>query len=129
MKTKRIYFKSVPTGNSQYFRMFLDQLRANNPGKKLILILDNSSIHISKKIKEYLKRVKDIMLFFLPKYSPHYNPIERFWLWLKQKVYGFRSFDDIEEIISVVRKYIWNYNEGRLKSAINFKIKIYQDLL
>jgi len=109
--------------------MFLDQLRNNNRGKKIIVILDNSSIHISRKIRRYLSKIKDVQLFFLPKYSPEYNPIERFWLWLKQRVYGFRSFVDIEEIIGIVRKYIWNYNEGRIKSSINFKMETYSVLL
>ncbi|MCD6441265.1 MAG: transposase [Candidatus Marinimicrobia bacterium] len=27
LRTKRIYFKSAPTGNSHYFKMFLNQLR------------------------------------------------------------------------------------------------------
>lgn len=124
-----MYYKSAPIGNSDNFKMFLEQLRSNNREKKIIVILDNSSIHISRKIKKYLSETKDVQLFFLPKYSPQYNPIERFWLWLKQKVYGFRSFIDIEEIIGVVRKYIWNYNEGRIKSSINFKMETYGALL
>jgi len=127
--TKRMYYKSALIGNSLNLIMFFEQIRRNNKGKKIIAILDNSSIHISRKIRRYLSKTKDVQLFFLPKYSPEYNPIERFWLWLKQRVYGFRSFEDIEEIIGIVRKYIWNYNEGRIKSPINFKLETYSVLL
>lgn len=124
-----MYWKSANTGNSQFLKQFLQQLQANNPSKKLLIILDNARFHISKYIKDYLRNHKNIVMFFLPTYSPEYNPIERFWLWLKQKVYGFKSFDYIEDILSTIRKTIWCYNENRMKSKINFKMSIYENIL
>lgn len=110
-------------------KQFLEQLKANNPGKTLIIILDNARIHISKYIQQYLSKNENIRLFFLPTYSPEYNPIERFWLWLKRKVYGLKSFSFIEDLLRMIRKVIWNYNEGRVKNGINFKMNIYADIL
>ncbi|MBP9561542.1 MAG: transposase [Syntrophorhabdaceae bacterium] len=54
-----------------------------------LIILDNFSIHTSRKVKRYLKRFPQIHLFFLPTYSPEYNPLERIWGWMKTKIYGF----------------------------------------
>ena len=68
----------------------------------IILILDNSSIHKSKKVKESLKHNPWVKLELLAPYSPEYNPIERFWLWLKGKVYGAKSFRIIKEVIDKV---------------------------
>ncbi|MBP8626467.1 MAG: transposase [Syntrophorhabdales bacterium] len=51
--------------------------------------MDNFSIHTSRKVKRYLKRFPQIHLFFLPTYSPEYNPLERIWGWMKTKIYGF----------------------------------------
>jgi transposase len=86
--------------------MFMHQLHKANPHKKLMLILDNGSIHKSKKVQQFIKKNDWVELFFLPAYSPEYNPIERFWHWLKQKVYGCRSFRKIEELVQKIRKLI-----------------------
>lgn len=45
--------------------------------KKVFLILDNLRVHHAKKVKEWLKKQNNkIELFFLPSYSPEYNPDE-----------------------------------------------------
>ena len=128
MRTSRFYWKQADRGNSQQFILFLHQLHKANPAKKLMIILDNGSIHKSKKAKGFLKKHDWVELFFLPPYSPEYNPIERFWLWLKQKVYGSKSFNKIEELIQQARKLIWHYHEGKTISKINFNYEAYANL-
>src|SRR6056297_1629200 len=86
LKTQRFYWKKSKKGNSDQFIWFLTQLRQHNPGKKLLIIIDNASIHKSKKVKKYLSRHDRIRLFCLPTYSPEYNPVEIFWKWIKPKV-------------------------------------------
>ncbi len=108
---------------------FLNQLRQRFPDKHLAIILDNSSIHKSKKVKKYLQRHPEVHLFNLPTYSPEYNPVERFWNWLKPRVYGFTSIGGKTELLSRFRKYIWHYNEGRLVKPIVFKLETYINLL
>jgi hypothetical protein len=54
--------------------------------------------------------------------------MERFWHWLKQKVYGCKSFAKIEELIQQIRKLIWRYHEGRTVSTIHFNYDAYADL-
>lgn len=93
--------------------MFLHQLHKANPDKKLMIILDNGSIHKSKKVQAFIKKHSWVELFYLPPYSLEYNPIERFWHWLKQQV----------------RKLIWQYHEGRTVSTIHFNYDAYADLL
>lgn len=130
-----MYWKNAPAGKSKYFKMFLEQLKSNNPGKTPVLILDNVRIHIAKYIQQYLRGNEKIHLFFLPTYSLEYNPIvatilrKRFWLWLKRNVYGFKSFGMMESLLRMVRKIIWNYIEGRIEHCINFKMNIYSVLL
>ncbi len=129
IRTSRFYWKQADTGNSQQFIMFLHQLHKANPDKKLMLILDNGSIHKSKKVRAFIQRHDWVELFFLPPYSPEYNPIERFWHWLKQKVYGCKSFTKTEELIQQIRKLIWHFHEKRTISTINFNYDAYADLL
>lgn len=105
------------------------QLLQNHPKKKIAVILDNASHHSCKKVKEFLKRFQKIKLYFLPPYSPEYNPIERFWGWLKKHIYGSRSYAHIEEVVARIRQLIWHYRENKLIKKIQFNFFAYQNLI
>lgn len=83
LRKTKIYWKQASRGNSNTFISFLRQIKQNCPNKNIGIILDNCSVHKSKKVQNFLKRNQMIKLYFLPPYSPEYNPIERFWKWLK----------------------------------------------
>lgn len=129
MKTQKFYWKQSNRGTSDSFILFLTQLRQKTPGREIVIILDNASIHHSKKVKEYLKRHKQIHLFHLPAYSPEYNPVELFWKWLKPKVYGFSAFGGIGELAKRFRKVAWHYNNDRITSPIKYKFETYSKIL
>ena len=95
----------------------------------MVIILDNSSIHKSKKVLKYLERFPVIHLYYLPEYSPEYNPVERIWGWLKPKIYGFAAVGGVIELIERFRKLIWHFNEGVLPNPIEMKLETYQALL
>ena len=95
----------------------------------MAIILDNYSIHKSKKVKKYLSHFPCIHLYYLPKYSPEYNPVERIWGWIKPKVYGFSAVGGVDELLKRFRKHIWHYNEGKLIKPIQLKLETYQTLL
>ncbi|WP_164838760.1 transposase [Legionella sainthelensi] len=86
IRTSRFYWKQADTGNSQRLILFLHQLHQANPNKKLMIVLDNGPIHKSKKVQRFVQKNDWVQLLFLPAYSPEYNPIERSWQWLKQRV-------------------------------------------
>ncbi|MGC9214969.1 transposase, partial [Athalassotoga sp.] len=67
---------------------------------KITIIWDNSPIHKSKKIKEFLKSgaAKRIHLEALPGYAPELNPTEGIWNWLKKVELKNRCFSDIESL-------------------------------
>ncbi len=52
-----------------------------------------------------------------------------FWQWLKQKVYGSKSFIRMEDLIEQLRKLIWHYHEGNTILKINFNYEAYARLL
>ena len=56
----------------------LKEFAEANPGKRIVLILDNFSSHRSKKVEECACE-NNIHLVFLPPYSPDLNPIEQIW--------------------------------------------------
>src|SRR4051812_41880654 len=62
--------------NSALFIVFLEQL-VKEVRKKVFLIVDNLSVHVSKAVEEWLALRKDkIEVFTLPKYAPERNPDE-----------------------------------------------------
>jgi transposase len=124
-----MYWKKAHRGNGDTFISFLRQLLQNNKNKTIAIILDNASQHACKKVQRFLKRYPRIQLYFLPPYSPEYNPIERFWGWLKRHVYGSKSYAQIEEVISRIRQLIWHYQENRIVSKIQFDFGIYKNLI
>ena len=57
-----------------------------NNEKRIVLILDNYSVHISYLVR-LIAKILNIKLIFLPSYSPNLNPIEQVWRTLKAKLY------------------------------------------
>ena len=56
---------------------FLRRLLRQGP-KRLFLILDRHPVHVSVKVKKWVKKKEDrLRLFFLPGYSPELNPDEK----------------------------------------------------
>jgi len=51
----------------------------------LAFLIDNASWHKTLKVQEYCEK-NNILLLFLPPYSPEFNPIERVWSFLKSKI-------------------------------------------
>jgi transposase len=63
----------------------LRKLRAANPRKRLLVVLDNARYQRARSVQA-LARQLHIQLLFLPPYSPNLNLIERFWKFLRKKV-------------------------------------------
>lgn len=129
LRTQRFYWKRATRGTSKGLIEFLHQLHQRFPEALLVLILDNATIHKSHVIKRFLKRHVWIQFEHLTPYSPEYNPIERFWQWLKAKVYGASAFETIKEVMDHIRKLVWHYNEGRLQTTIHFDFIPYAKIL
>ena len=65
--------------------LFLKTIRESNPGKHIMVILDNFRSHHSKAVKESSVSL-NIKLIFLPPYSPDLNPIEFIWKSVRRAV-------------------------------------------
>jgi transposase len=129
LTTQKFYGKQAPRGTSKRFIEFLHQLPQRFPNVLLMLILDNAKIHNSRAVKQLVKQPDWVALEHLAPYAPEYNPLERFWKWLKATVYGATAFETIAQVIHKVRPIIWHYNERWLKSSIQFEFAPYQDIL
>jgi transposase len=94
-----VSYTTAARKNTDSFIAFLEHLLAEYPHQKLILVMDNASYHRSATAQAALSLYADrLLVFWLPKYSPFLNPIERFWLHLKHFVVAnrlHRSLDDL----------------------------------
>jgi len=63
---------------------FLD-IKNRNPGRHIVIFLDNFQSHVSNATKQFAKS-HGITLIFLPSYSPQLNPIESIWKGMRRRV-------------------------------------------
>jgi len=79
------------TFNTDKIICFLDRF-AKQIVKKTVVVLDNSPRHRSNKLKAKIKlwEEDDLLIYFLPPYSPELNLIEILWCRIK---YNWLSFD------------------------------------
>ena len=94
------------TFNSDKLISFMDRF-ALQINKKTVVILDNSPIHKSKKFINKLEqwKEKDLLIYFLPPYSPELNLIEILWRRIKYYWLPFNSylcFQNLKERLSYV---------------------------
>lgn len=81
----------------------LEDLRARYG--KILVILDNASAHKLKAIKEHLEKTNgDIVLHYLPPYTPQHNPIEMLWRGIKRAISGRYFEGGFEQMEKSIRR-------------------------
>jgi len=80
----------------------------NGRWKRLILIWDHASFHVSQMMNDYIKTQKDwLTIIYLPKKAPYLNPNERkVNQQIKSNICANRFYDHIEEQKSAVSEYL-----------------------
>lgn len=92
--------------NADKFVEFLERLtyKADTP---IFLILDGHPVHKSRIVREYVEATKgQIRLFILPPYSPHLNPDEWVWNWLKNHKLGKIFVSGPDQFKQSVRRFM-----------------------
>jgi len=110
------FLLELPYCETNCFQLFLDELSKYNPKELKVVVLDNGSFHKSKK----LIVPENIILIFLPAYSPELNPAEQIWEVIKKEFVG-KSFHNIQNLsmylTKMVRKLI---NKPAVKSICSY---------
>lgn len=94
------------TFNSDKFIAFMDKFMEQIV-KRTVVILDNSPIHKSKKFMAKIRKWEenDLLIYFLPPYSPELNLIEILWRRIKYQWLPFGAylcFQNLKERLSYV---------------------------
>lgn len=103
-----------------------ERIREQNPGKRILLVLDNFSSHVCMHTRRRAHEL-GIDLIFLPVGSPHLNPIEPVWKSLKwesspfivQNADEYRAritelFEELTEQLGFAKSWIENHLSGYL---------------
>lgn len=88
--------------NAQSTTALFDQIKANQPRGKIIIIADNARYYRSREVQKYLAKNPRVELKFLPPYCPNLNLQERIWRFLKEKVIQnkyYPTFSDFRKAV------------------------------
>ncbi len=98
---------------------FLDRFAATLPERvHAALLLDGAGWHTAGDIAV----PANVSLIFLPPYSPSLNPVERIWLYLRERFLSLRLFADLDAILDGCCD-AWNRltgEPGRLASLTDY---------
>lgn len=81
--------------------------------KQVFIVLDNASIHRSKKTREAMKNKHPrIVLVFLPIKAPELNLIEVRWMWMQRMAINNSTFENESDIGKAVSDWTKNHNKN-----------------
>lgn len=86
----------LPAVNTDAMQVFLDHVAASRPPEAhVVMVLDGAGWHVSRD----LTVPANITLVVLPPYSPELNPVERVWLYLRERFLSLRLLPSTDAII------------------------------
>ena len=108
---------------SDAFVAFLRQVARRYRGWKVKIVLDNYGVHSTKRVQNFLGELDGrVELVPLPTYSPHLNPIEGFWLFLKSHVLSNHLYGDLRERKRTVQRFLRHIEAGKTE-GYDFPVK------
>jgi len=112
----------LPYCNTDCFEVFLSDFSKQNPDELIVIVLDNGAFHKAKR----LLIPENVILIFLPPYSPELNPAEKIWAKFKRD-FSNRFFENMELLKDYVCKLSQELTINELISITRFNY-IFSDL-
>jgi transposase len=121
-RDQTIHALPVERKTSDTFIGFLEWLSLDlYPHDPLIVVLDNVSYHKSASVMATLSLLEPrVQVVWLPKYSPDMNPIERYWLHLKNQVYANRLFASLPLLLARIQLWLGIQNMAHHPDRLSF---------
>jgi transposase len=127
--TGEVIATDTPRNNSANFIAFLEQLDASVPKRKKVhLVLDNGSSHVSKATKAWLAEHPRFVAHYTPKHASWLNQVELFFSILTRRLLRRGEFDSRDDLVHQIMGFIrehnrtakpirWTYDGTPLKAA------------
>lgn len=93
-ETGRMYSLIMPSSNAVAMNIFVKGLSEERKDERIILCMDNAAWHTTDK----LEVPDNVVLWFLPPYSPELNPVELIWRELRAKYFNNKAFGSMKEV-------------------------------
>lgn len=107
-----LFLASVATCDAVLVCALLVSLRDHNGDAPLLVVLDNARYQKTAEV-EALAAKLNIVLLYLPPYSPNLNLIERFWKFLKKKVVRNKYYATFAEFRDAVLSFLSDLSPHR----------------
>ena len=115
------FLLELPYCETECFQLYINEFSKHNPSELKMVVLDNGAFHKAKK----LIIPKNIVLMFLPPYSPELNPAEKIWQQIKSE-FVCKTFKNIlhlsKYLTRTVRKII---NKKTVKSICSYDYLVF----
>ena len=126
--TDQAFALALPEATTASMGLFLARfVRELGPGVHAALVLDRAGRHVSRRLA-----VPDsLTLVPLPPYSPQLNPVERVWLYLRERFLSHRVLDGYTAVLDAACR-AWNAlaaEPGRLASLTAYPYLLRSELL
>jgi transposase len=90
---------------------FMRQLLSHHPRRHVIVVMDQAKPHTSKLTKQYIDRQPRLHVFYLPPYSPDWNPDEKVWNHLKNHELKAHRAQTKQELYDLTQEKLENMSE------------------
>lgn len=120
-------YHSEASLDSTFITNCLDDFAQKTHPKPYVIVLDNGPIHHGKVVKNEFAKwgSMQLFIFYLPTYSPHLNPIEILWRFVKYKWLNkvhYKTWPTLKKAILQIFKqygstYSINFNELIIKNT------------
>jgi transposase len=110
-----VFYRCFPRQRTAEMIAFLEALGEHYAGRPILLILDHASIHKSRALVHWLADHPQLELAYLPKFGGHQdNPVEKLWWHLKGYAAANRCCRSMEELITLVTRYLDSLTPARV---------------
>lgn len=106
----------LPYCNTDSFELFLKEFSLQNPNELKVIVLDNGAFHKAKR----LKVPQNILLVFLPPFSPELNPAEKIWAKFK-RAFTNKLYKTLNDVSTFIKDQVQKLNPIETKKTCAFE--------
>ena len=111
------FFLIMPKCDTICTNIFLENLSKQFPDDNILLVCDGAAWHKAKK----LKIPKNIIITFIPPYTPEMNPIEQIWKEIRKPGFKNECFNTLKDVVDRLCDVICSLTNKTIKSITGRK--------
>jgi transposase len=92
---------------------FLKQLLRQHPSRHIVVVMDQARPHTSKMTKAFIESRERLHVFYLPPYSPDWNPDEKVWNHLKNHELKAHRATNKQELYELTEEKLENMSDDQ----------------